>query len=169
MIHGLTPSLKEMTPLFSRCVDPLRECPLKPLHACHKIGLWRLKQEVIVIAHEKVGVNPPPRLFDGLLQRFEPYPTFPILPEDHLSPIPAAHDVVDRTPELHSWLPCHETILYLQNGNVNSLFHGLTPSHRCQLLTQLYEASKVTDNDTGCRLHGPCCEYIRHDRRGGEG
>jgi len=124
----LVPPLKEMTPLFSRCVDPLRECPLKPLHACHKIGLWRPKQEVIVIAHEKVGVNPSPRLFDGLLQRFEPYPTFPILPEDHLSSIPAAHDVVDRTPELHSRLPCHETILYLQNGNVNSLFHGLTPS-----------------------------------------
>ena len=52
-------------------IETLRIRTLKPLHPGHQIGLRCLKQKVIVVAHQNVAVNNPPRLAAGLAQSLQ--------------------------------------------------------------------------------------------------
>jgi len=57
----------------------------------------RLHQQVIVIAHQHVGVNPPARLFAGFGQRFQNPSPIRVVFEKGAALVAARHHVVRRS------------------------------------------------------------------------
>ena len=79
----------------------------KPLHACDQIGLGRLDHEMKMIRHEHIGVNLPAGLGACLAQGLDEPPPVRVVLADGFAPVPAIHDVVNRTGILDSKLAGH--------------------------------------------------------------
>jgi hypothetical protein len=81
-----------MAPVEADGVDPVQVA-----HALVEVGIWRLDQEVVVVAHQAVAVAEPAVAAAGLGQEREVGTTIAIVREDRLAPVPPRRGVVDRS------------------------------------------------------------------------
>src|SRR5438046_5634948 len=92
-------------------VEPARIGVLQPLHAPHQVRFRRLKQEVIMVAHQHPSVNAPASHDARLAQRFEEQLPVLIAPENRFAPIPPRHDVIEGTGILNANAAWHTASL----------------------------------------------------------
>lgn len=89
--------LEHMPTLITETVKARRKRALQPFHAFHQIWLRRLDHQMVVVAHDHIGIELPStalsRFKDRALKRF---PCL-IVNEEVLAVVPAANDVVNRT------------------------------------------------------------------------
>ena len=101
--------------IIQRSVIPLCECPLQPFHTRHQVGLRRLQQEVIVIPHQHIGMNPEPRPPAHLGQRIQKSGRIASVAKDRLSPIPTTHHMINGPRVVNAYAPWHSHT----NGRAN--------------------------------------------------
>jgi hypothetical protein len=83
---------------------------LQPRHVGNQIGVGRFELQVVMVAHQAVGVNLPIRFLARFRQRFEKILPVHILQENSLAPVALAHDVRHRRRILDSHLAWHQAI-----------------------------------------------------------
>jgi hypothetical protein len=103
------PPLKEMALPAIAAVEGLRIQTVHPAHARAEIGLWRLDQQVHVVAHEAVRQTPPPLSPDSLREQLEIELPIGVVVVDHLAPVPAREHVMDPARDLLPGFPRHAT------------------------------------------------------------
>ena len=120
---------EEMTPRPVRGVEPLGVGALQPLHAGHQIRLGGFQQQVVVVPHQHIGVDPPPRASADLAKRRQKTRAIRIRPEHGLAMVAAAHGVVDRAGVFQPRFPCHDAIteFFRRKRQAESLIHETDP------------------------------------------
>ena len=93
--------------IIQRSVIPLCECPLQPFHTRHQVGLRRLQQEVIVIPHQHIGMNPEPRPPAHFGQRIQKAGRIAPVAKDRLSPHPMTHHMINGPRVVNAYAPWH--------------------------------------------------------------
>src|SRR5450432_1927265 len=84
---------------------------LQPMHSSHQIRLWRLHQEMVVIAHQNVSVHSPAVALTDLPEAAKE--NFPILvvQEDCFPPIAPAQEMIERPFEFYPRHSGHRTTI----------------------------------------------------------
>jgi hypothetical protein len=104
-------------------VEGLRIAPIKLAHALRQIAIGSLDQQVVVIAHETVGMAEPVKAADHGLQGHQEGGAIGVIPINGLASVAAGGDVVDRARVFDPKGPCHVASLH----RWNSRFNGLLP------------------------------------------
>lgn len=99
----LVASAEYVTDEFVAVIEPDGIGALEPSHAGNQIGVGGFQHQVIVIAHEAIGMNLPA----GLLAGLQKIVTVDIIQVNVFTPIPAAHDVVHRSRILNAQMARH--------------------------------------------------------------
>lgn len=86
-----------------------------------KIGLPRLQNEVVVVAHETPGQRATIKALQPRGQDREQSPSVHIVHKDRLPPIPARSHVVNRAGELNAKRACHGGRLNREGGKRQDL------------------------------------------------
>ncbi len=81
-------ALKKMPPQLVPRIVPNRVGPLHPFHASTQVRLRGFQQKVIVVSHQHVGMDPPPRPLTRLPQRVQKHLTVPVILKDRFQPVP---------------------------------------------------------------------------------
>lgn len=134
---GFVSPLEQVPVFVMPHIESLRIGALKPLHARDKIRLWCFNQDVIMVAHQNIAVNDPPRPTASLTQGIQEHFTICIILKDCRSTIATTHDMVNCTRVFNSWSSRHTLNFYSQNSEVsrpNTNIRGLTPLHPIQNL-----------------------------------
>ena len=90
----LVPPAEHMAEEFVPVVEPDGVGALQPGHAGHQIGIGRFQHQMIMIAHQAIGVNLPVRFLARFGQRLEEILPVHIVQEDVLTPVTPAHDMI---------------------------------------------------------------------------
>ena len=77
-------------------------CPLKPSHARHQVSHGRLKQQMVVVAHQHISVDTPASSLAGLPESLQKPLAIDIVLENRFPAVTPAHDVIHRPVELHA-------------------------------------------------------------------
>ena len=96
----------------------------------HPIRLGRFGHQVIVIAHHRVGMHPPPRLLTNLPQRLQPQFAILLISINRLAVVPLRHHMIPRPSIFDPDLSSHPGPILSLTSSVN-LFPrppGRTPS-----------------------------------------
>jgi hypothetical protein len=97
-----------MPPQPVPCIDPPRVGILKPPHARREIRLRRLQEQMVVITHQRIRMNPKPRPLANLSQRSQK--GFPVFVIENNIPfaITPRHHMIKRPCILDSNLSWHD-------------------------------------------------------------
>src|SRR5437899_97965 len=96
-----------MTSELVTVVQPNRAGALQPGHSRNQIAVGSFQHDVIMIAHEAIGMNLPPGLFARFGQRLNEVMAVHIAQENIIALIPSAHHMIHRTGKLQSKLARH--------------------------------------------------------------
>ncbi|MFN8188465.1 MAG: hypothetical protein U0R69_15450 [Gaiellales bacterium] len=102
-------ALKHVTDAPMPAVEALRMVAPHLLHPASQVGPRSLDEEVVVIAHQTVGMHAPGEALTDRRENGEEPLTIPGIQEDRLARVPAGDDVVQRTWKLDSKRPHHTT------------------------------------------------------------
>lgn len=80
---------------------------MKPAHPRHQIRLRRFQQQMIMIAHQHITVNPKPRPFAQLPQGLQKQFAVLLPSKNRLPPVPSAHHVIHRSLIFDSYASWH--------------------------------------------------------------
>ena len=80
---------------------------LQALHPRHQIGFRGFHQQMIVIAHQHVGVEAPAGPAAGLAERFQKAQAVPVIPIDRLSLIAPCHHMIGGSGIFNAQQPGH--------------------------------------------------------------
>jgi hypothetical protein len=90
------------------CIDPPRVGILKPPHARREIRLRSFQEQMVVITHQRIRMNPKPRPLANLSQRSQKgLPVF-VIENNIPSPIASRHYMIKRPSILDSNLSWHD-------------------------------------------------------------
>ena len=130
--------LEHMPTLITETVKTRRKRALQPFHALHQIWLRRLDHQMVVVAHDHIGIElpstAPSRFKDRSLKRFPRL----IVNKKVLTVVPAANDVVNRTRVFDPLFAWHEEEASRGAGDGSNLYIlRLTPVEPRQMVRQL--------------------------------
>jgi hypothetical protein len=91
-----------MPPKLVPRVESLGVGALEPLHARDKISPRRLQQQMVVISHQDVGMDQPPRLLRRLPQTLEKCLPVRIVAKNQVAVVTSAHHMINRSGILNS-------------------------------------------------------------------
>jgi hypothetical protein len=97
---ALVTSLKQVPYAAMAAVEGLRVDPIQPAHAADKVGFGGLDQEVIMIAHQAVGVAAPALLMNFLCQSLEEGVAIGVILIDGLTGVAPGRQVIHCPREL---------------------------------------------------------------------
>src|SRR5208337_4634826 len=80
----------------------------QPLHAGDQISAGRFDNQMKMVRHQAPGMDLPAGFFTGLAQRLHKQPVGLLVLEDGVTPIPSAHDVVNRPGVLNAQFSRHD-------------------------------------------------------------
>jgi len=92
---------------------------LKQTHPSRKVGLRRLKQQVVVIANQYIAMNTPPATLPGLPKRLQANPAVSIITKNRFQSVATVHHVLQHPFIFHSRLPRHLKKRHSKWRNVN--------------------------------------------------
>src|ERR1035441_1123319 len=105
--HRLISALKQMPKELMPAVVALGVGPLQPFHPGHQVAFWRLHQQMIMVAHQHVGMNPKAGLLARFAQRLQESLAVLIILENLLPVSPTGHHVIGRPRILDANRPGH--------------------------------------------------------------
>src|ERR1044071_1446934 len=85
---------QNMTDEFVPMIDSNRVGALQPTHPCNKIAVRSFHHQVVMVAHETIGVNLPISFLARLSQGFEEILPVHNIQENILASVASTHDVV---------------------------------------------------------------------------
>ena len=88
-------------------VKPDAVADVEPLHRAAQVGLPRFHQQVIMVVHQHLGMNPQPEPLGQLPQQLQKTRAVGVLPVNGLSLVAASRNVVAPTRTLEAQCPCH--------------------------------------------------------------
>ena len=101
--------LKEVAAATVAPVEGLHVTSKQPVHACRERAFQRGDGEVVMVGHQAVVVEDPPRARDLVGQEKKEPLAIVVVAENEDAVIAPRHDVMHRAFELDSSLPCHAT------------------------------------------------------------
>ena len=108
------------------CPDPSssvrRPSTPPPLHSRRQIRLGRFHQQVVMIAHQNKGMNPPARFGASLSEGLKEQAPILIVPINRLLMISPTHHMIHCSREFDPQLACHVQSLPTLERSVNSYF-----------------------------------------------
>ncbi len=116
---------KEMAPQLVPRIDPAREGILQPPHPPRQIRLRRLQEKMVVVAHQRKGMNAKPASLAGFRQGAHKACPIRVIPHDRLPTIPARHHMIKRSRKLQPHRSRHSRFLQRPFDHVNNKW--LTP------------------------------------------
>ncbi len=84
-----------MSPALKHCIEALGVGALKPLHPGYKVWFRSFEEEMIVIGHQHIRMNPPASLGTNLLQSGKKKPPSIVILKYRLTVIAPAYCVID--------------------------------------------------------------------------
>ena len=109
--HGLVTVPEKPAPQTVAHVEASGVGVLQPAHASDQVGLGCFDEQVIVVGHERPGVDAPPGARTGLGQGVQEEATVVIIEKNRLPPVPTGHDVVEGTREFQAKTARHESTM----------------------------------------------------------
>lgn len=98
--HRLVAIAKQSAPGAVTPVVAAGDGVLQPTHPSDQIGLRSFNEQVVVIAHKHLGMDPPTGHHAGLRQSGEEEPPVIIVMENRFAPVATRHQVVKCTGKL---------------------------------------------------------------------
>jgi hypothetical protein len=92
-------------------IEALRVHTVELSHPARQVCRGRLDDQVIVVAHQAVGMAPPSEPVDDVRERLQECPPVLVVEKDRFSRIATRSDVVERSSELDPQWPSHASIL----------------------------------------------------------
>ena len=103
-------SLKKMAVQAVRQVEPARECGDEPLHRRGQVGRVGFEQQMIMVAHQDVGMHLDPEALGQLPQQLQEQFPVAIRTEDILAGVSPGHHMINCPGKRYSPLACHEPV-----------------------------------------------------------
>ena len=100
--QGFIAAAEHVTDEFVPVIEADGVGALEPRHPGNQVGVGSFQHQMIVIAHQAIGMHLPAGLMTGFGQGFEEILPVHTIQEDVLATISATHDVVDRAGILYS-------------------------------------------------------------------
>ena len=91
----------------NQCVQSQREVTAKLLHAPRKVAPHAMDQQVIVVGHQRVGVNLEGEPLHRLAEAIKEENAIRLITKDQLPARPQVHDVVPCSREVYAALSNH--------------------------------------------------------------
>ena len=105
---ALVTALEHVSPLAVEAVKAVGEGSLQPRHALHKVRFRRFQGEVVMVAHQDIGMDDPPAFFAGLGEGPFESCRRPHFAKQVFAVIPPVDHMVNRAFKLPSRLACHD-------------------------------------------------------------
>jgi len=102
--------LEQMPPYFVSCIESLSIGPLKPSHSIHQIGFRSFQKQMIVIPHQRKGINMPPGTRTDFSECIKKQFVVSIISENRFLPVPATHHMIDRAGIFYAGFTSHRFI-----------------------------------------------------------
>ena len=108
---ALVTALEHVSPLAVEAVKAVGKGSLQPRHAPHKVRFRRFQGEVVMVAHQNIGMDDPPAFFAGLGEG--PFESFrrSLFDKQVFAVIPPVDHMVNRAFKLQSRLAGHDDAL----------------------------------------------------------
>ena len=119
--HCVVAARKEVAAHAVARVETLGIGGLQPFHAVHQIGPGSLEEKVVMVGHQRVGVNGPAASSGSLLERPQKRLSVFIVQVDRVSAVAFALHVVNRSGVFDSQGPAHAGRVADGGGNARLL------------------------------------------------
>ena len=117
----LVAPLKNMPPLSTEPVEPVRKRALQPAHPIHQIGAGRLHQKMVVVPHKTPSVQTPTLRLAGQFQALKETPARTRSLEDPLPVVPTVDHMVIRPLKFYPCLACHKLMDNKPTNQIRSI------------------------------------------------
>jgi hypothetical protein len=91
--NGFETTLQQVSHPIMAAIEPLRVDRVDAMHAAREVSFGRLEQQVVMIPHQHVGVEPPREQLDGLRKHGEKEVTVPVVAKNRPPLVAAAGDM----------------------------------------------------------------------------
>ena len=127
--NGLVAALKYIPIGLPEPIEAIGEGRLRPLHPDYQVGLRRLDQQMVVVAHQTPGMQRPALRTADQMQAFKKTASSALGPEYPGPAIASIDHVAEGSSVFNSDLPGHESALAIRTiaSKAKSRILGLTP------------------------------------------
>ena len=108
--EGFVASLKEVANTLVDKIEPLRVVTVHVAHEIREVAVGRLDEEVVMVAHEAVGVEDDVVEGEAIGEVFEKSSAIAIVEEDLLTSIATSGNVIESSVELNAKRSCHRWV-----------------------------------------------------------
>ncbi len=103
------PPLKKVPAEPMPRVEAHRPRHLEPAHPRDQVCLRRLQQEMVVVRHQYIGMNPPAGPRARLSESLQKTAPILVIPENRFAPVPTIQNVINGTFKFNARFASHET------------------------------------------------------------